>query len=89
MIEDLSRNSVNISDRHRRPRRWIQLIRDISLLTIALRFWPFKTKDNVCDSTCGPPVVGHQKNLNSRKGQRTNQKYRNLVGSDQQMQRLA
>ena len=30
-----------------------------------------------------------QKNFNSRKGQRTNQKYRNLVGSDQQMQRLA
>ena len=27
--------------------------------------------------------------LNSRKGQRTNQKYRNLVGSDQQMQWLA
>ena len=27
--------------------------------------------------------------FNSRKGQRTNQKYRNLVGSDQQMQRLA
>ena len=27
--------------------------------------------------------------LNSRKGQRTNQKYRNLVGSDQQMQRPA
>ena len=26
--------------------------------------------------------------FNSRKGQRTNQKYRNLVGSDQQMQRL-
>ena len=26
--------------------------------------------------------------LNSRKDQRTNQKYRNLVGSDQQMQRL-
>ena len=27
--------------------------------------------------------------FNSRKGQRTNQKYRNLVGSDQQMQWLA
>ena len=27
--------------------------------------------------------------LNSRKGQRTNQKYRNLIGSYQQMQRLA
>ena len=26
--------------------------------------------------------------MTSRKGQRTNQKYRNLVGSDQQMQRL-
>ena len=26
--------------------------------------------------------------FNSREGQRTNQKYRNLVGSDQQMQRL-
>ena len=26
--------------------------------------------------------------LNSRNGQRTNQKYRNLIGSDQQMQRL-
>ena len=26
--------------------------------------------------------------FNSRKGQRTNQKYRNLVGSDQQIQRL-
>ena len=29
-----------------------------------------------------------KKTFNSRKGQRTNQKYRNLVGSDQQMQRL-
>ena len=28
------------------------------------------------------------KNFNSRKGQRTNQKYRSLEGSDQQMQRL-
>ena len=28
------------------------------------------------------------KTFNSRKGQRTNQKYGNLVGSDQQMQRL-
>ena len=27
--------------------------------------------------------------FNSRKGQQTNQKYQNLVGSDQQMQRLA
>ena len=26
-----------------------------------------------------------QRTLNSRKGQRTNQKYRNLVGSDQQI----
>ena len=30
----------------------------------------------------------NKKTFNSRKGQRTNQKYRNLVGSDQQMQRL-
>ena len=30
----------------------------------------------------------HIKTFNSRKGQRTNQKYRNLVGSDQQMQWL-
>ena len=29
-----------------------------------------------------------KKTFNSRKGQRTNQKHRNLVGSDQQMQRL-
>ena len=29
-----------------------------------------------------------KKTLNSREGQRTNQKYRTLVGSDQQMQRL-
>ena len=29
-----------------------------------------------------------QKPFNSRNGQRTNQKYRNLVGSDQQMQRF-
>ena len=30
-----------------------------------------------------------QKTFNSRKGQRTNQMYRNLVGCDQQMQWLA
>ena len=30
----------------------------------------------------------NKKTFNSRKGQRTNQKYRNLVGSDQQMQKL-
>ena len=29
-----------------------------------------------------------KKTLNSREGQRTNEKYRNLVGSDQQMRRL-
>ena len=29
-----------------------------------------------------------QKTLNSRKGHRANHKYRNLVGSDQQTQRL-
>ena len=29
-----------------------------------------------------------QRTSNSRKGQQTSQKYRNLVGSDQQMQRL-
>ena len=34
-------------------------------------------------------IVLLRKIFNSRKGQRTNQKYRNLVGSDQQMQRLA
>ena len=33
--------------------------------------------------------VMNEKTFNSRKGQRTNQKYRNLVGSDQQMRRLA
>ena len=33
-------------------------------------------------------IIIEQKTLNSRKGQRTNQKYRNLVGSDRQMQRL-
>ena len=33
------------------------------------------------------PIVD-KKTSNSRKGQRTSQKYRNLVGSDQQMQRL-
>ena len=38
----------------RRPRRWIPLIRDISLLTIALRFWQFKTEENVweCFENC-------------------------------------
>ena len=30
-------------------------------------------------------ILYEQKTLNSRKGQRTNQKYRNLVGSDQQI----
>ena len=42
------------SKQHRRPRRWIRLIRDISLLTIALWFWPFKIKDNVweCFENC-------------------------------------
>ena len=32
--------------------------------------------------------VSEQKTFNSTKSQRTNQKYRNLVGSDQQMQKL-
>ena len=31
-------------------------------------------------------MVNEQKTLNSRKGQRTNQKYRNLVGSDQRLE---
>ena len=35
------------------------------------------------------PFIVHIKTFNSREGQRTNQKYRNLVGSDQQMQWLA
>ena len=33
---------------------------------------------------CMPNMI----TLNSTKGQRTNQKYRNLVGSDRQMQKL-
>ena len=34
------------------------------------------------------PVFQAKKTLNSGKGQQTNQKYRNLVNSDRQMQRL-
>ena len=32
--------------------------------------------------------ANEQKTLNSRKGQGTNQKYRNLIGSDQQLEKL-
>ena len=41
-----------------------------------------------CVSALYIALCFEQKTLNSRKGQRANQKYRNLVGSDQQIKGL-
>ena len=46
------------------------------------------TSKLLCVTTSWCAISEHFKLQKVRKGQRTNQKYRNLVGSDQQMQKL-